>query len=220
MSDWRGISNEGSARTEGREAKRAPRWGRFGRCPAVPPGGGLAAMAFTASVKTCVGKYVTFSGRASRSEYWKLWLFWLIVMIILILINTAIFGPTVEYEERITTSADGTQSTSSFQKTTYNGGVFGTVFWLAVLAPGLAVAARRLHDTGRSAEWLFMPLAISVFGLSIILVSTMFFGFEPPFFMLLGLAALISGFVLLIWCALPSQPGPNKYGPNLHEVSA
>lgn len=32
-------------------------------------------MTFGQSVKTCFGKYATFSGRASRSEFWWFWLF-------------------------------------------------------------------------------------------------------------------------------------------------
>lgn len=35
------------------------------------------------------------------------------------------------------------------------------VFWLVTLLPGIAVAVRRLHDTGRSGWWLllgFIPL--------------------------------------------------------------
>ena len=35
-------------------------------------------MTFTDSVRSCINKYATFSGRASRSEFWR---FWLIIFI-------------------------------------------------------------------------------------------------------------------------------------------
>ena len=38
-------------------------------------------MSFGESVKTCFQKYVTFKGRARRSEYWWFWLLNLIVSI-------------------------------------------------------------------------------------------------------------------------------------------
>ncbi len=40
-------------------------------------------MSFTESIKTCFQKYVDFSGRASRSEFWWFFLFTLVVNIIL-----------------------------------------------------------------------------------------------------------------------------------------
>ena len=39
-------------------------------------------MSFTESIKTCFQKYIDFSGRASRSEYWWFFLFTLIVRIL------------------------------------------------------------------------------------------------------------------------------------------
>ena len=39
-------------------------------------------MSFGESVKTCFQKYVTFKGRARRSEYWWFWLLNLIVSIV------------------------------------------------------------------------------------------------------------------------------------------
>ncbi len=55
---------------------------------------------------------------------------------------------------------------------------------LILLIPSLAVFVRRLHDTGRSGWWW-----------------------------LIGLIPYIGGFVLLVFTALDSQPGPNRWGP-------
>ena len=44
-------------------------------------------MTFTESIKTCFSKYVTFSGRASRSEFWYFMLFCLLGSTILSLFD-------------------------------------------------------------------------------------------------------------------------------------
>ncbi len=64
------------------------------------------------------------------------------------------------------------------------------VFALAMLIPSIAVAIRRLHDTGRSGWWL-----------------------------LLGLVPL-GGFVLLYFFVLDSDPNPNQYGPSPKAMAA
>ena len=78
-------------------------------------------MNFPTAIKTCLKKYSTFSGVASRSEYWYFWLFNLLASVLLDLIGL---------------------------------GVLRFLWFLAFVVPGLAVAVRRLHDTGRSAWWL------------------------------------------------------------------
>lgn len=91
-------------------------------------------MDFTTAVKTCFEKYVTFSGRAARSEYWWFTLFLVIVSIVLSLIDSAIFR------------SDGLFSPLS------------DLFSLATLLPVLAVTSRRLHDIDRSAWWMLLML--------------------------------------------------------------
>lgn len=49
-------------------------------------------MTFTESIKTCFSKYVTFAGRASRSEYWYFVLFCLIGNTILPLFDGFVLG--------------------------------------------------------------------------------------------------------------------------------
>jgi uncharacterized membrane protein YhaH (DUF805 family) len=61
----------------------------------------------------------------------------------------------------------------------------------AVLIPGLAVASRRLHDSGRSGWWL-----------------------------LLALIPIIGVIVLLVFFCLEGEPGENQHGPNPKAVRA
>ena len=49
-------------------------------------------MNFTQAVTTCLTKYVTFSGRASRSEFWWFFLFQLVVSLVLSMVSETLSG--------------------------------------------------------------------------------------------------------------------------------
>lgn len=102
-------------------------------------------MSFTDAVRTCISKFATFDGRATRSEFWWFYLFAALVGFIgyvPILILTFIGA----------SSNDGAIS-----------GIFTiltVIFWIvwlivviALYIPLLAVGSRRLHDRGQSG-WL------------------------------------------------------------------
>ncbi|MEI8057582.1 MAG: DUF805 domain-containing protein [Actinomycetes bacterium] len=91
-------------------------------------------MSFGQAVTTCLQKYVGFSGRARRSEYWYFVLFAIIVAIIAAVLDGVFNLRTV--------SAAG-------QKT----GWISVIAGLALVLPSIAVTMRRLHDTGRSGWW-------------------------------------------------------------------
>lgn len=96
-------------------------------------------------------KYVVFSGRASRSEYWYFALFSTIISIILTVIDLAMGSG----------SADSSVSADAGMAMSVNMGLLGGIYSLAVLLPSLGVSFRRLHDTDHSAWWLliaFIPL--------------------------------------------------------------
>lgn len=106
-------------------------------------------------------KYAVFSGRARRKEYWFFVLWYLIISIGLAIID-AVAGLRIGEV-----------------------GLLQGLYGLAVLIPGLAVAVRRLHDTGRTGWWL-----------------------------LIILIPLIGAIVLLVFMFLNSEPGDNNYGPS------
>jgi uncharacterized membrane protein YhaH (DUF805 family) len=83
-----------------------------------------------------IKKYVVFSGRARRKEFWMFVLFNVIISIVLGLIDKLI----------------GTDYGKN------GGGVLSTIYSLAVLLPSLGVAWRRLHDTNRSGWWILIGL--------------------------------------------------------------
>ncbi len=91
-------------------------------------------------------KYAEFSGRARRNEYWYFVLFNFLISIGLGIIDGVL----------------GLGAGSGV-------GLLGGIYSLAVLIPSLAVAVRRLHDTGRSGWWLLISL-IPIVGVIILIV--------------------------------------------------
>ena len=90
-------------------------------------------MDLTSSVTVCLQKYATFTGRASRSEYWWFTLVITIVTFLFSLIDVLIFSGLVADIE-----------------------LLSTLFSIATLLPSIAVSVRRLHDTDRTGWWLLL----------------------------------------------------------------
>ena len=104
-------------------------------------------MGFGEAVKTCMSKYVTFSGRARRSEFWWFYLFLVIVSFVASLLD-AMLGLQV-----MTTTT--TEGTTAF---VYNPGWIQTVVSLAFILPWLAVSVRRLHDKDATGWWWWLTV--------------------------------------------------------------
>ncbi|HEV2797950.1 MAG TPA: DUF805 domain-containing protein [Nocardioides sp.] len=104
-------------------------------------------MDFMTAVRTCLSKYVDFSGRARRSEYWYFVLFNVIVSAVANILDNVI----------------GTDFEAG------SGGILSTVVGLALFLPGLAAGVRRLHDTGRSGWWILIGL-IPIIGWILLIV--------------------------------------------------
>jgi len=107
--------------------------------------------------------YAVFSGRARRKELWYFFLFNIIVSAVLGII-------------------DGTTGSFGIEG---GGGLLTAVYALAVFIPGMAVAVRRLHDTGRSGWWG-----------------------------LLALIPIIGPVILVVFFMLDGKPESNQYGEN------
>lgn len=107
--------------------------------------------------------YVTFTGRARRKAYWMFVLFNIIALIVAGILDSIL----------------------GFRGANSSFSPFSNLYSLAVFLPGLAVAIRRLHDTGRCGWWI-----------------------------LLGFIPIIGWIVLLVFMVQDSQPGENQYGPN------
>lgn len=104
-------------------------------------------------------RYADFTGRATRTEYWMFILFYVIIYVVLAVIDTYL----------------GTL-------------VLALIFSIVLFVPSISIAARRLHDTGRTGWW-----------------------------QLIVLIPLIGVIVLIVFLALDSH-GENEYGPNLKQI--
>ena len=120
-------------------------------------------MNFITSIKTCFFKYVDFSGRASRPEFWYFTLFTVLLSVVAEILDAALAGQSV-------------WSYDSFL------GPMSSIVTVVTTLPCLAVAARRLHDVGKSGWWQLLYLTI------------------------------IGTILLLIWYSNRSKNSENKFG--------
>jgi uncharacterized membrane protein YhaH (DUF805 family) len=102
-------------------------------------------------------KYATFSGRASRSEYWWTYLFvWLVNVVLMVPFAAWLWRFLSDNSTQIRDALDDPAGSTPMIISTQNAPgalvylslVAMVVFELAVLIPRLAVAWRRLHDAG------------------------------------------------------------------------
>ncbi len=107
--------------------------------------------------------------------------------------------------------------------------VLGPIYALALLLPSLAVTARRLHDTNRTAWWMllylipilgFIVLAIAfiavlgAIALDPLQVSELEWGVLAILFLVWMLVSITAWIVLLVFQIMPGTVGPNRYGPD------
>jgi uncharacterized membrane protein YhaH (DUF805 family) len=93
-------------------------------------------LTFTQSIRTCFSKYVTFSGRASRSEFWYFSLFLALAGFAFSVIDAMLFLQS-------------------------DIGLLSPIFSITTFVPSIAVSVRRLHDVDFSGSWLlivFVPI--------------------------------------------------------------
>lgn len=119
--------------------------------------------------KVALSKYAVFTGRSQRAEYWFFTFYTLAINMIFGLVQFVIL-----------TNEGGTMSSEYSLISTLS-----TLFTLAMIIPGLAVAIRRLHDIGKSGWWV-----------------------------LIAFVPLIGVLVLLLFFIRDSQEGSNVYGEN------
>lgn len=107
--------------------------------------------------------YANFSGRSSRSAYW-FWFLWTVIITLFIEILRASIGGELSPVD-----------------------IIDLVWSLGILVPSFALAARRLHDVGRSGWWQLIALTIV--------------GIIP----------------LFIWFVSAGDSDTNKYGDNVEQ---
>ncbi|MDO8674147.1 MAG: DUF805 domain-containing protein [Dehalococcoidia bacterium] len=96
-------------------------------------------------------KYVDFSGRASRREFWMFLVINIVIAIVLqILANIAgVFN------------------------------IIYIIFELAIIVPSISVGVRRMHDTNRPGWWIIIPIIDIVYAASAGTKGANNYGAEP-----------------------------------------
>lgn len=159
-------------------------------------------MNFIEAIKTCFSKYVTFTGRARRSEHWYFFLFVTLIQFILgIWLFSVVIGPVTRFIEDGGDPNDTAAILEIIEQTLFSPAFIGCIlFGLITILPIIAVQIRRMHDTGRSGWWTMTYWGGQILGGAV------------PF---IGSLASIAGTVWFIVLACQdSTPGTNQYGPN------
>lgn len=100
-------------------------------------------MGFSDAIRNGFRNYVTFSGRAARSEFWYWTLFVFLATLVAGILDGAVFHD---------------MQTGPLQ----------AIVSLLLLLPGIAVSVRRLHDLDRTGWWLL--LMFTLIGIILLLI--------------------------------------------------
>lgn len=139
-------------------------------------------MEFVESIKVCFNKFVDFTGRARRSEYWWFYLFCQLLSMVSCGIGS-----------------------------------------LVTFIPMMAVTVRRLHDTGRSAWWYFLPLIVMLVGVGVMIPFVVvgasqnndgMAGTGLIVYIVSLIAVVAISVILLVFCCTDSDRNENRYGPS------
>jgi uncharacterized membrane protein YhaH (DUF805 family) len=137
---------------------------------------------------TVTQHYFDMNGRVSRERFWYFVLAAVVVEVVAAVLQSAIFMP------------------------------IGALVSLALLLPSAGMGARRLQDTGRNGNlvWIMIiPAAIAQFFRLFLFGPFGIFGMVAFAFTLgpiLSLVTLIAAIVLIYYWCQPGDAGPNVYG--------
>ncbi len=152
-------------------------------------------MNFGDSIGECFFNYANFKDRAARAEYWWWALFATAAVLIAMVLDHFVFND-------------------------WSIPPFTLVIGLATALPSLSAAVRRLHDTGRSGWWVFLPViaAMLVFaGAAAAVLDNPKNPLGGMWLIYVGVPALVTiatWILLIVLLVMPGDTGNNRYGPN------
>jgi uncharacterized membrane protein YhaH (DUF805 family) len=113
-------------------------------------------MTFVDAIASGFKNYFNFKGKASRSEFWYWVLFTILLSLVLGTIETVLWPvaplDSQDLEALLTAAFSAPTPLTSLAN-------------LLLFIPGLSVTARRFHDAGFSAKWLFLLLVPAVYSI-------------------------------------------------------
>ena len=151
--------------------------------------GGQPFVGFGRAISLGFKQYARFKGRSSRSEYWWWYLFSQVFLLIVMIPGYVQYFrdvvPAIQQWGDCIQAQDPGSDLSVCHLDLKFPTLFlvGFVIALVLMLPSLAVAVRRLHDTGKSGWWWFIAFV--------------------PF---------VGGIILIVFLVFDSQPMPNQYG--------
>ncbi len=148
-------------------------------------------MGFTDAIRKCLRDWITFSGRAPRSEFWWFYLFFALYAVVAALIIgflASIGSETLVVVVGIVLGIGGA--------------------WIYIAQ--ISATVRRLHDRNLSGWWLggFVILNVVQGGLDAGA------GESSALALILALLVFIGGITLLVVNIMRGTQGPNRYGPD------
>jgi uncharacterized membrane protein YhaH (DUF805 family) len=141
---------------------------------------------------TIQNHYMDFAGRVGRAQFWYF---------ILVCVGVSLVAAIVD-------------SVIGFR-------ILGAIVGLALLLPTAGMAARRVQDTGRSGQivWIWVIIAAIYWVLALLIalsgplgaLAFLYFFFTIGWLFTLAYVAIT--IAIIYFCAQPGQPGDNAYGP-------
>lgn len=141
-------------------------YGQIGEVPLSQP---LYGATIGQAVRRYLKKYATFTGRASRAEFWWWILVYGLIGFVLGTINQLLVGPQPQPPVAVTSQAELNVYIGAVFGWIAKASIAGGIWFLANLVGLIALSARRLHDTGRSGWWTLLYL-VPVIGQIIVIV--------------------------------------------------
>lgn len=154
---------------------------------------GAPAQSFFGAVTACMKKFLTFSGRASRSEYWNFVLFCSLAAIVALVLDIAVLGFRLGQPEM---------------------GPFSKAFTFVTFVPMWAVSWRRMHDINRSGWWMVGIYPLLVACVAAVAISQALFGSQVAGGVTLLAAVVALMYVIRVFLFLTAQGdrAPNRFG--------
>ncbi len=138
--------------------------------------------------------FFTPRGRVPRSTFWMVFLIWIMIDIVL----------------------RGAMSLVSLWSG--NEVVVAIFFWawliysISSYFPMIALAIKRLHDTGRSGYWMLVPIGCQIAVLMMVLSFFRSAAGTGLMFALLALALLLASLIVFVFFVLAGDEHSNEYG--------
>ncbi|MFS4438276.1 DUF805 domain-containing protein [Paracoccaceae bacterium GXU_MW_L88] len=191
-------------------------------------------MGYFEAIKTCLRKSVSFSGRASRAEFWSFFIFAAIIVCFLLPGLSFLLAKLLRIGEMDTASSEVIAFVTFLV----------ALLYFSIFVALTAASSRRLHDFGMSGWWAAPPIFLVMLYVAFHIVASSFFftlltlstlqlgGSETIVFMDEGASVYIGGIFthlfrviglyilgLLALCLKRSDPHTNRYGPPPADVA-